>query len=115
MCGFNGNSKMEIYSHFLLAHPDYPTANLEFQNPPSTRPVKPAGCPHTPRNHLNVRSKNTLRNTANPGVPSIYRRSHNRPLLASGKPGMRHYQADNMLNYQEAGNFSDEVIVNCQP
>lgn len=32
----------------------------------------------------------------------------------AGKPELRHYKAVYVLNDQEVGNFSDEVIVNCQ-
>jgi hypothetical protein len=39
----------------------------------------------------------------------------NRPLLTAGKPELRHYKAVYVLNDQEVGNFSDDVIVNCQP
>ena len=39
----------------------------------------------------------------------------NRPLLAAGKPEMRHYKAIYIQNDVEVGNFSDEVIVACQP
>jgi hypothetical protein len=39
----------------------------------------------------------------------------NRPLLAAGKPEMRHYKAIYIQNDVEVGNFSDDVIVACQP
>ena len=39
----------------------------------------------------------------------------NRPLLVAGKPELRTYQAVYILNDQEIGNYSDEVVVSCQP
>jgi hypothetical protein len=99
----------------LLAHPGCLNAHPEFRNPPSTRPGTSTDYPFMPGNHLNVRSKNIRRSTARPGVPSIHRHPHICPLLTAGKPGLRHYPAVNVLNDQEIGNISDEVIVNRQP
>jgi hypothetical protein len=39
----------------------------------------------------------------------------NRPLLAAGKPELRHYKAVYVQSDAEIGLFSDDVVVNCQP
>ena len=38
----------------------------------------------------------------------------NRPLLAAGKPELRHYKAVYVSGGAEIGLFSDDVVVNCQ-
>jgi hypothetical protein len=38
-----------------------------------------------------------------------------RPLLEPGKPELRRYCAVYVQKYQEVGQFSDEVVVNCAP
>jgi hypothetical protein len=39
----------------------------------------------------------------------------NRPLLVAGKPELRHYKAVYVSGDAEIGNYSDDVVVNCQP
>jgi hypothetical protein len=39
----------------------------------------------------------------------------NRPLLQAGKPELRRYTGVYVQKYQEVGQFSDEVVVNCAP
>lgn len=39
----------------------------------------------------------------------------NRPLLAAGKPELRRYTAVYVLNDQEIGHFSDELVLTCAP
>jgi hypothetical protein len=39
----------------------------------------------------------------------------NRPLLAAGKPELRHYKAVYVPSDAEIGQFSNDVVVNCQP
>lgn len=39
----------------------------------------------------------------------------NRPLLVAGKPEIRRYKAIYVQNDGHIGNFSDELVVNCQP
>lgn len=39
----------------------------------------------------------------------------NRPLLVAGKPELRRYTAVYVLNDQEIGHFSDELVLTCAP
>jgi len=39
----------------------------------------------------------------------------NRPLLAAGKPEQRQYKAICVVDDQEVGQFSDEVVITARP